>query len=35
MMGFDEPTKTDLSISGDIKAAVVIKLFEDQEPLHE
>lgn len=34
MMGFDEPTKTDLSISGDIKATV-IKLFEDQEPLHE
>jgi predicted DNA-binding protein len=34
MLGWEKPTKTDLSISGDIKATV-IKLFEDQEPLHE
>lgn len=33
MLGFNEPSKTDVSISGDLKT--VIQLFEDQPPLTE
>lgn len=33
MLGFNEPSKTDVSISGDLKT--VIQLFEDQPPLVE